>query len=173
MRFARATGEPGEARHAFGVVIGLAHTPALSCVSNKSETVGMDEMIARVSQAAGVDAQVTQQAIGEIFVFLKSEVEPQALQDLMDKIPGAQELAASMGEAEAPMGGGGLMGALSSMMGGGGGIMGLAGKLMALGLGMAEMQTIGRELFAYARDVAGEEIVNKVVASSPTLTQIA
>jgi len=132
----------------------------------------MDEMIARVSQAAGVDAQVTQQAIGEIFVFLKSEVEPQALQDLMDKIPGAQELAASMGEAEAPMGGG-LMGALSSMMGGGGGIMGLAGKLMALGLGMAEMQTIGRELFAYAREVAGEEIVNKVVASSPTLTQIA
>ena len=132
----------------------------------------MDEMIARVSQAAGVDAQVTRQAIGEIFVFLKSEVEPQALQDLMDKIPGAQELAASTGEVEAPMGGGGLMGALSSMMGGGG-IMGLAGKLMALGLGMAEMQTIGRELFAYAREVAGEEIVNKVVASSPTLTQIA
>ena len=132
----------------------------------------MDEMIARVSQAAGVDAQVTRQAIGEIFVFLKSEVEPQALQDLMDKIPGAQDLAASTGEAEAPMGGGGLMGALSSMMGGGG-IMGLAGKLMALDLGMAEMQTIGRELFAYAREVAGEEIVNKVVASSPTLTQIA
>ena len=132
----------------------------------------MDEMIARVSQAAGVDAQVTRQAIGEIFVFLKSEVEPQALQDLMDKIPGAQDLATSTGEAEAPMGGGGLMGALSSMMGGGG-IMGLAGKLMALDLGMAEMQTIGRELFAYAREVAGEEIVNKVVASSPTLTQIA
>ena len=132
----------------------------------------MDDMIARVSQAAGVDAQVTRQAIGEIFVFLKSEVEPQALQDLMDKIPGAQELATNSGEAEAPMGGGGLMGALSSMMGGGG-IMGLAGKLMALGLGMAEMQTIGRELFAYAREVAGEEIVNKVVASSPTLTQIA
>jgi hypothetical protein len=132
----------------------------------------MDEMIARVSQAAGVDAQVARQAVGEIFLFLKTEAAPDALQELMDKIPGSQDLAASMGEAEAPMGGG-LMGALSSMMGGGGGIMGLAGKLMALGLGMAEMQTIGRELFAYARDVAGEEIVNKVVASSPTLAQIA
>jgi hypothetical protein len=133
----------------------------------------MDEMIARVSQAAGVDADVTRQAVGEIFNFLKTEAAPDALQDLMDKLPGAQELAASMGEAEAPMGGGGLMGALSSMMGGGGGIMGLAGKLMALGLAMAEMQTIGRELFAYARDVAGEEIVNKVVASVPALAQIA
>ena len=133
----------------------------------------MDEMIARVSQAAGVDAQVARQAVGEIFLFLKTEAAPDALQELMDKIPGSQDLAASMGEAEAPMGGGGLMGALSSMMGGGGGIMGLAGKLMALGLGMAEMQTIGRELFAYAREVAGEETVNKVVASSPTLAQIA
>ena len=133
----------------------------------------MDEMIARVSQAAGVDAQVTRQAIGEIFIFLKSEVAPEALNELMDKLPGAHDLAASMGDAEAPISGGGLMGALSSMMGGGGGIMGLAGKLMALGLGMAEMQTIGREVFVYAREVAGEETVNKVVASSPTLTQIA
>ena len=131
----------------------------------------MDEMIARVSQAAGVDAQVTRQAIGEIFLFLKTEAAPDALQELMDKLPGAQELAAGMGEAEAPVGGG-LMGALSSMMGGGGGIMGLAGKLMALGLGMGEMQTIGRELFAYAREVAGEETVNKVAASVPALAQL-
>ena len=130
----------------------------------------MDEMIARVRQAAGVDAQVTRQAVGEIFNFLKAEAAPDALQDLMDKLPGAHELAASMGEAEAPVGGG-LMGALSSMMGGGGGIMGLAGKLMALGLGMGEMQTIGRELFAYAREVAGEETVNKVAASVPALAQ--
>ena len=133
----------------------------------------MDEMIARVSQAAGVDADVTRQAVGEIFNFLKTEAAPGALQDLMDKLPGAHELAASMGEAEAPMGGGGgLMGALSSMMGGGGGIMGLAGKLMALGLGMGEMQTIGREVFAYAREVAGEETVNKVAASVPALAQL-
>ena len=132
----------------------------------------MDELIARVSQAAGVDPQVARQAVGEIFNFLKAEASPEALQELMDKIPGAHDQAASMGEAEAPLGGGGLMGALSSMMGGGGGIMGLAGKLMALGLGMGEMQTIGRELFAYAREVAGEEAVSKVTASVPALAQL-
>ncbi len=130
----------------------------------------MDELIARVSEAAGVDADVARQAVGEIFTFLKAEASPEALQELMDKIPGVHDLAATLGEGEAPMGGG-LLGALSSMMGGGG-IMGLAGKLMALGLGMGEMQTIGRELFAYARDVAGEETVNKVVASVPALAQI-
>ena len=131
----------------------------------------MDEMIARVSQAAGVDAQVTRQAVGEIFTFLKAEAPPEALQELMDKLPGAHDLAASFGEAQSPSGGG-LLGALSSMMGGGGGIMGLAGKLMALGLGMGEMQTIGRELFAYAREVAGDEAVNKVVGSVPALSQV-
>ena len=132
----------------------------------------MDELIARVSQAAGVDPQVARQAVGEIFNFLKAEASPEALQELMDKIPGAHDQAASMGETEAPLGGGGLMGALSSMMGGGGGVMGLAGKLMALGLGMGEMQTIGRELFAYAREVAGEEAVSKVTASVPALAQL-
>ncbi len=131
----------------------------------------MDEMIARVSQAAGVDADVTRQAVGEIFNFLKAEAPPEALQELMDKLPGAHDLAASFGEAQTPTGGG-LMGALSSMMGGGGGIMGLAGKLMALGLGMGEMQTIGREVFAYARQVAGEETVNKVASSVPALAQL-
>ena len=131
----------------------------------------MDELIARVSQAASVDAQVARQAIGEIFVCLKTEASPDALQELMDKIPGANDLAASMAEAEPAIGGGGLMGALSGMMGGGG-IMGLAGKLMGLGLGMGEMQTIGRELFAYAREVAGEEAVSKVTASVPALAQL-
>ena len=106
----------------------------------------MDELIARVSQASGVDAQVARQAVGEIFVFLKSEASPDAMQALMDKIPGANDLAATMGEAETTNGGG-LMGALTGLMGGGG-VMGLAGKLMGLGLGMGEMQSIGREVFA-------------------------
>ena len=132
----------------------------------------MDELIARVSGAAGVDAEVARQAIGEIFTFLRTEAAPDALRELMDKIPGADDLAAALSEAEPSLGGGGLMGALSSMMGGGGGIMGLAGKLMALGLGMGEMQTIGREVFAYAREVAGEETVDRVVASVPALAQL-
>ena len=134
-----------------------------------SETPEMDELIARVSQASGVDAQVARQAIGEIFVFLKSEASPDAMQALMDKIPGANDLAATMGEAETTTGGG-LMGALTGLMGGGG-VMGLAGKLMWLGLGMGEMQSIGREVFAYAREKAGEDIVNKVATSTPALSQ--
>ena len=130
----------------------------------------MDELIARVSQAAGVDPQVARQAVGEIFNFLKAEASPEALQELMDKIPGAHDQAASMGEAEAPLGGGGLMGALGGLMGGG--LMGLAGKLGSLGLGMGEMQTVGREVLGYARETAGEDKVGEIAAAIPGLSQM-
>ncbi|MCI0736907.1 MAG: DUF2267 domain-containing protein, partial [Beijerinckiaceae bacterium] len=60
---------------------------------------------------------------------------------------------------------GGLLGAI------GGGLMGLAGQLSGLGLGMGQMQTIGRQVFAYAREKAGDEAVGQVVAAVPGLGQ--
>jgi hypothetical protein len=53
-----------------------------------------------------------------------------------------------------------------------GGIVGLAGNLMGLGLSMAEMQAIGREVLAYARAAAGEETLNKVASSVPALAAL-
>ena len=49
--------------------------------------------------------------------------------------------------------------------------MGLAGRLTTLGLGMGEMQTIGRQLFAYVREKAGDERVGQIVSAIPGLTQ--
>jgi hypothetical protein len=126
----------------------------------------MDELITRAAEAAGVEAGTARQAIGEIFAFLQKEADPQALQALMDKIPGANE--AQLPQQEESGGGlGGLLGAL-----GGGGLMGLAGKLMGLGLGMDEIQALGRELFAYAREQAGEETVRDVTNSVPGLSTL-
>ena len=127
----------------------------------------MDELITHAAEAAGVEAGTARQAISEIFAFLQKEADPQALQALMDKIPGANE--AQLPQQEESGGGlGGLLGAL----GGGGGLMGLAGKLMGLGLGMGEIQALGRELFAYAREQAGEETVRDVTNSVPGLSTL-
>jgi hypothetical protein len=49
--------------------------------------------------------------------------------------------------------------------------MGLAGQLTNLGLGMGQMQTIGRQVFAFAREKAGDEAVGQVVAAIPGLGQ--
>ena len=128
----------------------------------------MEEMIARVAGAAGIDPTVAEKAVGVILAFLKKEAPDGPVGELFNSIPGAAEAAAA-GEAQG--GGGGLLGGLMGAMGGGGGIMGLAGKLTGLGLGMGEMQTVGKEIFAYAREKAGDEKVGQVAAAIPGLSQ--
>jgi hypothetical protein len=65
---------------------------------------------------------------------------------------------------------GGILGGLLGMMPGGG-LMGLAGQLSGLGLGMGEMQAVGKEIFAHAREHAGDETVGQVAAAIPGLHQ--
>ena len=68
-------------------------------------------------------------------------------------------------------GGGGLLGGLMSALGGGGGIMGLGQQLMSEGLGMGEITALAKETIAVAKQYAGDEIVDQVVASVPGLSQ--
>jgi hypothetical protein len=42
---------------------------------------------------------------------------------------------------------------------------------MALGLDMGQISTIGKEVFAYAREVAGDEVVGEIAAAIPGLSQ--
>jgi hypothetical protein len=49
--------------------------------------------------------------------------------------------------------------------------MALASELMGLGLNMDQMQTAGKEVFAYAREVAGDQTVGEITASIPGLSQ--
>lgn len=127
----------------------------------------MEDLVARITQAAGVDAGVAQQAIGHILSFLKKEGPEGPVAEVFAKIPGAEEAAAAASEDSG--GGGGLMGMLGGLAGGG--IMGLAGKLTGIGLGMGEMQSVGKEVFAYAREKAGEDAVGQIAGSIPGLSQ--
>jgi len=42
---------------------------------------------------------------------------------------------------------------------------------MGLGLSMDQMQTAGKQVFAYAREVAGDQTVGEISASVPGLSQ--
>lgn len=128
----------------------------------------MDELIARVTSAVGLDEGIARQAIGVVLRFLDKEGPSAEVSQLLAKIPGAQEAMAA-----APQGGGGLMGALGGLMGGGGGggLMGLAGQLQGLGLDMGEIQGLGKELFAFGREHAGEDVMGQIAAAIPGLSQ--
>ena len=127
----------------------------------------MEELIDRVAQAAGIEAGTARQAVAQILAFLQKEGPAATVKEVMAKLPGAEELAATAGEGS----GGGLMGALGGLMGGGG-LLGLAGKLGSLGLGMGEMQTVGREVLNYARENAGEDKVGEIAGAIPGLSQM-
>ncbi len=53
----------------------------------------------------------------------------------------------------------------------GGGIMALGQNLMSAGVPMSQMQPLGRELFAFGREKAGEDVMGAIVGSIPGLNQ--
>lgn len=121
----------------------------------------MEELIARITASAGVEPEVAGKAIGMIFAFLRKEGPAAEVDALFATVAGAAEAAAAADEK-----GGGLLGGLM-----GGGLMGLAGRLGSLGLGMNEMQALGKEVFSYVREKAGDERVGQVAAAIPGLAQ--
>lgn len=124
----------------------------------------MEELIARVSAAIGVDAGVARTAIGHVLAFLRKELPDGPVAEFLDQVAGARQAA-----DEAAAGGesaGGLLGGLLS-----GGLMGLATKLNALGLDMSQIQKLGHEVFGYAESVLGKEKVRQIANSVPGLSQ--
>jgi hypothetical protein len=119
----------------------------------------MDELVDQVVGNVGIDRPVAERAVGIILDFLATEGPADAVETLLERLPGATEAIASA-RAE---GGGSAAGS--------GGIMGVGSRLMSAGLNMGEIQGVARELIAYARNKAGDHEVNAIVDAIPGLSQ--
>ncbi len=134
----------------------------------------MDNLIAQVAAAAGATPETARQAVAKIVDFLKREAPESAMDELMAKAPALNAIAAS---AHGATGGEGMGGVLRGLMGtaagamGGGGLMALGSDLMGLGLGMDQIQAVGKTVFAYAREAAGDEVMGEISAAIPGLSQ--
>lgn len=124
----------------------------------------MEELIARITAAAGIDAGLATKAVGMILNFLKKEGPPEEVGQLIAQLPGAES-------AMAGAVGGGMMGGLAGMMPGGGGVMGLGAQMMGAGLSMGQIQTVSKEMFAFGREKAGEDAMGAIVGAIPGLSQ--
>ena len=133
----------------------------------------MDNVIARVATAANLSPEVARKAVALIVDFVQREASEDAVKDLFDKAPALQAIVAS----GSPTGGEGMGLGLKGLMGiaagamGGGGLMALGGQLMGLGLSRDQIQTAGKEVFSYAREVAGDQTIGELAASIPGLSQ--
>lgn len=121
----------------------------------------MDELIGRLATNASIDSAVAEKTIGIILGFLRSEGPSDSVQGLIDHIPGAE------GAIAASKSGGGL----SRLVGGG--LIAVGTRLIGLGLGMSDIQTIARELFRFGRDKIGADQMGKIIAGTPGLSQFA
>ena len=124
----------------------------------------MDEIIARITGAVGIGDDVARQGVGILLNFLVKEGDAGAVGQMIEKIPGADDLLAAHSADEG--GGGGLGGMM-----GGGGLMGLASQLQGIGLDMGEIQGLAKQFADGAKDVAGEDTVNAAAATVPGLEQ--
>jgi len=119
----------------------------------------VDELVERLIANVGIDRAVAEKSVGIILAFLINEGPADKVQALMDRLPGAEAAAKSASNGSGGIGG--LMG----------GIMGVGTKLMSAGLGMGQMQGVTREIIAYAREKAGEDVVGEIVGAIPGLGQ--
>ena len=113
----------------------------------------MNELTNTISGKAGVDPERTRRATGIILNFLRVEGPPEAVDALLDALPGSRELAAETG-------------------GGTGGLLGVFNQLTSVGLGIGEIQNVAAALLDYARAKAGPEKVDAVVRAVPGLELI-
>jgi hypothetical protein len=120
----------------------------------------MDELILRLVANVGIDKPTAEKSVGIILDFLVKEGPPEKVQPLIDKLPGAQTLI----DAQQARDTGGGMFAM-------GGLMGAGTKLMGAGLSMGQVQSVTKEIIAYAREKVGEDAIGEIVGAIPGLSQ--
>lgn len=115
----------------------------------------MDELLGLIESNVGIDRETAQKAVEIIIGFLKQAGPEDKVAELMDKLPGADAI-------ETPEGGGmgGMMAAMAAF-----------NSLTAAGLDMGEIQGVTRQLVAYAKQHAGDELVDEVIGSIPGISQ--
>lgn len=120
----------------------------------------MDVLILRLVANVGIDKPTAEKSVGIILDFLVKEGPPEKVQPLIDKLPGAQTLI----DAQQARDTGGGMFAMGELMGAG-------TKLMAAGLSMGQVQSVTKEIIAYAREKVGEDAIGEIVGAIPGLSQ--
>jgi hypothetical protein len=111
----------------------------------------MDELVAKVAQATGIDPATARKAVVIILQFLSNAGPKGKVDALIDQLPGAR---AAIGNGGGPSD-----------------IMGAFNALTGAGLDMGQVQGVATTFGKVAREHAGAATVDQVVAGIPGLSQ--
>jgi hypothetical protein len=118
----------------------------------------MDELLARLSSAAHIDHAKAAAAVKTILVFLDTEAPGDAVNELVDAMPGARPMLDEGRAEKADAPGYAGFGAMAAYH-----------ALTAAGLSGGEVQVVTKELLAYSRETVGDETTGRIVGAVPGL----
>lgn len=152
----------------------------------------MQEIIEKIAAQVGIDTATAQKATSMIADFIIKSAPTEYVEMIKQYVPGFDALAAEgaahteaaaavddassaggglMGAFGGLMGGGGIAGALGNLMGGSegglGGALALVGNLQKDGLDLGQIQGLAGGLITQLKAVAGDDVVDKLVAEIP------
>lgn len=132
----------------------------------------MDEWIAHIAKSVGIEPAVARLAVGHVFGFLQKRHPDGPADELIAKIPGAED---AIRDAEAaPRRGllGGVLKGVGGLVGGPkGDVLALTARLTSLGLSPDQLQRLAREIFGGAELVVGKDKLRTMTDSIPGLSQ--
>ena len=133
----------------------------------------MQDFIQSVVSQLGITEDQAKSATGGLLNFLKEQKDTSEVQALIAKLPGAESLMQSSGSS-GESGGGGLLGGVAAGLGA---KLGSAGGALAIlqgsGIDAGKMGPFVNMLVDYAKQKAGPELVEKVIAQVPALKGLA
>jgi hypothetical protein len=130
----------------------------------------MEELVARLSLALGVDAKTARIAAGHVLGFFLKAF-PDIGAELVQKTPGARD---AIAEAEGQRYKRSLLGALGGVgasIGGKAEVLGLTAKLTAMGLTTDQLPRLARIIFGHAEQAIGRPKLQAMTDTIPKLSQ--
>ncbi len=125
----------------------------------------MEDLIKHIANAAGLSEETARQALGIVMKFLAKDGPKEQVGKLLDAMPGAKDL---VNEQNA---GGSTIGGILGMFSGGMGAMSALNELTSAGLEMDQIQTVTKSLISFAKEKAGDDVVDDVINAIPGLKQ--
>ncbi|MBA4791085.1 MAG: DUF2267 domain-containing protein [Pseudomonadota bacterium] len=126
----------------------------------------MEELIDRLQRKVGISREAAHRAVEVVTEFISREAPADTVAELAAAIPGLGDLTGPLPSETTVLAGTRHFGGMARLMV-------VADKMMAAGLTMQQVQDATHEVMDFARERAGEDLVNRIVQAIPGLRQIA
>lgn len=126
----------------------------------------MEELVTRLKLKVGVPETTARRATQEVVSFLRREGPADAMEELAAAIPDLRLYLDGDEDEEA-------VPSDTRHFGGMARLMQVADRMMAAGMTMPQVQLATHEVVAFARERAGEDVVERIVRAIPGLRQVA